>query len=212
MVHVLPLILALAAYAQSSAAQTPLPLRPSAPAVSRIEIDRSDVFDTTESHAWYARIANRLHVNTRENVIQREALIAVGRPFDSAEAAESLRNLRKLGVFSTVALDTVRDTGFVVRIHTKDAWTTTPFVSFKSAGGNSIWGYGINEQNLLGRLIDVVVSYRHEQDRTTKKLAVSAPRVLANRITLAGLLEKFSDGHHDSAAVALPFLSLSGSK
>jgi hypothetical protein len=180
--------------------------------VSRIELNYSDVFDTTESSAGYARVANKLHINTKENVIQREVLLAVGEPYDSAKAAETVRNLRKLGVFSAVALDTVRDTGLVVRIHTQDAWTTKPFVSYKSAGSQSIWGFGIKEQNLLGRLIDVVISYRDETDRTVRKIAVSAPRILSDRVTLAGLFEKFSDGRHDSAAVALPFLSLSGRK
>jgi hypothetical protein len=181
--------------------------------VTRIDLYRSDVFDTTESTAWYARGANKLHINTQENVIRREALLSVGQPYDSARGAESVRNLRKLGVFSTVALDTVRDTsGLVVSIRTQDAWTTKPFVIYKSSGSQAIRGFGIREENLLGRLIAVLVSYRHEPDRTTKKLAVSAPRILADRITLAGVIENFSDGRHDSAAVAFPFLALSAPK
>ncbi len=180
--------------------------------VTRIDLYSSDVFDTTESRAWYARGANNLHVNTRENVIRREALLVVGEPYDSARGAESVRNLRKLGVFSTVTLDTIRDGGLVVSIRTQDAWTTKPFVSYKSSGSQVIWGFGIREDNLLGRLISVLVSYRQEPDRTTKKLAVSAPRILADRITLAGVIENFSDGRHDSAAVAFPFLALSAPK
>ena len=75
-------------------------------------------------------------------------------------------------------------------------------MSYKSSGSQVIWGFGIREDNLLGRLISVLVSYRQEPDRTTKKLAVSAPRILADRITLAGVIENFSDGRHDSASVA----------
>ncbi len=176
--------------------------------VSRLDVKYSDVFDTTESHKWYASFLNKLHVNTREDVIRRESLLVVGEPYDSAEAAESVRNLRKLGVFSTVSLDTLRDTGLVVTIRTQDAWTTKPFVTFKSSGSQSIWGFGITETNLLGRLINVLVSYRNEPDRTIKRVAVSAPRIIANDITLAGLYENFSDGRHDSIGVALPFLSL----
>jgi len=180
--------------------------------ITRIDLYRSDVFDTTESSAWYARGANKLHINTQENVIRRESLLSVGQPYDSARGAETVRNLRKLGVFSTVALDTTRDSGLVVTIRTQDAWTTKPFVSYKSSGSQAIWGFGLREENLLGRLIGVLVSYRHEPDRTTKKLAVSAPRILADRITLAGVLENFSDGRHDSLGVAFPFLSLSAPK
>ncbi|HEV7389145.1 MAG TPA: hypothetical protein VGN73_11075 [Gemmatimonadaceae bacterium] len=177
--------------------------------VSRVETHRSDVFDTTESKAWYARWMNTLHVQTHEKVIRRESLISAGEAYDSDQAAETVRNLRKLGVFGTVSLDTIRDPELVVRIHTQDAWSTKPFVSYKSAGSQAIWGFGIREENLLGRLIAVLVSYRHETDRTIKKLAISAPRIIGNQVTLAGVVEKFSDGHHDSLAVAFPFFSLS---
>jgi len=177
--------------------------------VSRVETHRSDVFDTTETRAWYARWANKLHVQTHEKVISRESLLVPGEPYDADQAAETERNLRKLGVFGTVSLDTIRDTGLVVRIHTKDAWSTKPVVSYKSSGSQAIWGLGIREENLFGRLINVFVSYRHETDRTIKKLAISAPRIISNTVTVAGVLENFSDGHHDSVAIAFPFFSLS---
>src|SRR6476619_6251775 len=123
---------------------------PAANIISRVETHRSDVFDTTEAHAWYARWANQLHVQTNENVIRRESLLVPGESYDSAQAAETERNLRKLGVFGTFSADTVRDTALVFRIHTQDAWSTKPVVNYKSAGSQAIWGLGIKEENLLG--------------------------------------------------------------
>ena len=200
--------LLLLAWSARTIAQT----TPAESIVSRVETYPSDVFDTTESSAWYARWANKLHVRTNEKVIRRESLVAPGEPYDSDEVAETERNLRKLGVFGTVLVDSVRDSGLVVRIHTKDAWSTKPVVNYKSAGSQAIWGLGIKEENLFGRLINVLVSYRHETDRTIKKLAVSAPRIISNSVTLAGVVENFSDGHHDSLAIAFPFFSLSSRK
>ncbi|MFL5501128.1 MAG: hypothetical protein ACJ79Q_07835 [Gemmatimonadaceae bacterium] len=201
-------VLALLGLTARAVAQ-PMPAAPVANVIARLETHRSDVFDTTETTAWYARGANQLHVLTHENVISRESLLLPGEPYDSDAAAETVRNLRKLGVFGTVSLDTITDNGLVVRIHTKDAWSTKPFVNYKSAGSQAIWGFGVREDNLMGRLISLLASYRHETDREIKKLAVAAPRIIGNQVTLAGLLENFSDGHHDSAAVAFPFFSLS---
>ena len=177
--------------------------------VSRVEIHRSDVFDTTEARVWYARWANTLHVLTHETVVKRESLLSAGEPYDPDQAAETERNLRKLGVFGTVALDTIRDTGLVVRINTKDAWSTKPVINYKSNGSQVIWGVGVREDNLMGRLVSVLGLYRHETDRIIKKFAVSAPRIISNSVTLAGVLENFSDGHHDSLAIAIPFFALS---
>ena len=200
--------LLLLAFPAATVAQT----TPAENTVSRVEIHRSDVFDTTESRVWYARWANNLHVLTHETVVKRESLLYAGEPYDPDAAAETARNLRKLGVFGTVSVDTTRDDGLVVGIRTKDAWSTKPVVNYRSNGSQVIWGVGIREDNLLGRLINVLAMYRHEPDRTTKKLAVSAPRIISNSLTLAGLMESFSDGHHDSVAIAFPFFSLSSRK
>ncbi|HEY4735274.1 MAG TPA: hypothetical protein VIH53_12070 [Gemmatimonadaceae bacterium] len=201
-------VLALLGFAARGIAQ-PMPAAPRENLILRVETHRSDVFDTTEAAAWYARGANKLHILTHESVIRRESLLLPGEPYDSDAAAETVRNLRKLGVFGTVSVDTIGDAGLVFRIHTKDAWSTKPFINYKSAGSQAVWGFGVREDNLLGRLVGLLVSYRHETDRTIKKLAVSAPRIIGNTVTLAGVLENFSDGNHDSAAVAFPFFSLS---
>ena len=51
------------------------------------------------------RAANALHIVTREHVVRRELLIPEGAPFDSATADETARNLRKLGIFRKVKVD-----------------------------------------------------------------------------------------------------------
>ena len=72
-----------------------------------VELDRRDIFDPNE-RGWIARVANALHVQTRAATIRRELLFQPGQPYDSARVAESERNLRALGVFRRVRIDTVR--------------------------------------------------------------------------------------------------------
>ena len=55
----------------------------------------------------FARLANALHIQTRAATIRRELLFRPGEPYDSARVAESERNLRALGVFRRVTIDSV---------------------------------------------------------------------------------------------------------
>jgi hypothetical protein len=201
------LLLASTARAQTA---TPHPPGLREPVVHRIEIDRQNVFDSTETSAWYARIANSLHVTTREGVVERELLFRPGQPFDSARVAETVRNLRALGIFREVQVDTVTtDSGLAALVRTQDAWTTKAYLSARGSGGQVTYGMGLEEANLLGRLFRVLVLYRKETDRSILQLGFDRRRLLANRIDLTTVYEHLSDGDHASATLALPFYSLS---
>ena len=75
--------------------------------IRAVRLDRRDIFDPNERH-WLARLANALHIQTRAPTIRRELLFRAGEPYDSAREAESERNLRALGVFRRVSIDSVR--------------------------------------------------------------------------------------------------------
>ncbi|HEU4642500.1 MAG TPA: hypothetical protein VFS44_08605 [Gemmatimonadaceae bacterium] len=200
------LVLSSAAAAQGHTARA----RSSAPIVDRIEIDRESVFDSSETTAWYARLANALHVTTRRSVVERELLFHAGEPFDSARVAESARNLRRLGIFRAVRVDTVEtDSGIVARVVTRDAWTTRAYFSLSGSGGQVAYGLGLKESNLLGRFIQLRATYRKEPDRSTLQFSYDQPRLLASRIGLTTLYEHLSDGRHAGASLSWPFFSLS---
>ncbi|MCA9763391.1 MAG: hypothetical protein KC544_09730, partial [Gemmatimonadetes bacterium] len=96
----------LAAALPPLAAQQSASVQP--PTVDHVEIRRNSVFDADEASFFLLRAVNALHVTTREYVIRRELLLRAGTPWDSARAAESARNLRRLGVFRSVRVDSVR--------------------------------------------------------------------------------------------------------
>ena len=88
-----------------------------------------------------AQAANALHVRTRERVVEREVLLQPGMPYDAALAAETARNLRALGIFRDVLVDTVRsDSGLTLRVVTKDGWSTFPIFTITTAAGQSAVG------------------------------------------------------------------------
>src|SRR6266571_2804392 len=122
-----------------SAQETP---RRNYPAIATIRIVRQDVFDLDnpdERHPPY-RLADRLHIETREEIIRRELLFKEGDPADPDVLYESERNLRRLHfLHDNTRIETVaRDDGRVdVIVHTRDIWTTRPNVSISRQGNRT---------------------------------------------------------------------------
>ncbi|HEX3157637.1 MAG TPA: hypothetical protein VHQ45_03925 [Gemmatimonadaceae bacterium] len=181
----------------------------SAPRVRAVIIERHDVFDLSQSSAWYERLMNTLHVTTKESVVRRELLLRPGTPYDSARAAETERNLRQLNVFRDVRVDSTRaDSGLAARIVTGDAFTLKPYVSIRTSGEQAAYGIGVVEQNLFGRLIGVEVKFKHEPDRDTLRFALDMPRLIADRVGFWASYANLSDGQQGTVSVGVPFFSL----
>jgi len=210
--HLLPLLILLVPL--DLAGQAPVDSAYSAAAtggsdtVRGVELDRRDIFDPNE-RGWVARLGNALHIQTRAATIRRELLFRPGEPFDSARAAESERNLRALGVFRRVRIDTVRtDSGLVARVLTKDGWSTKADWRFRSTGGEVAFTIGLVEDNLLGTASSAAVRYRKTPDRTSVTLAFRRPRLFAGAVGLGAVYEDRSDGRVSALALDQPFYSL----
>jgi hypothetical protein len=176
--------------------------------IRAVELQRLDIFDPNEQ-GWIARLGNALHIQTRTAAIQRELRFAPGEIYDSAKAAESERNLRALGVFRRVKIDSVRtDSGLVARVVTRDGWSTQVDFRFRSAGGQVEFTIGLVEKNLLGTAAGAAVRYRETPDRSTVVLAFRRPRLLAGRIGLAAQYEDRSDGRLAALLIEQPFYAL----
>lgn len=177
--------------------------------VRALEIRRNDIFDPSENTSWFTGLANRLHITTREGVVRRELLIAPGEPFDSARAAETARNLRALGVFRRVQVDSVRtDSGLVMRVTTSDGWSTRPDFRFRSTGGQAEYTIAFIEDNLFGTATQASVKYRKTADRTTTSFGFLQPRFISRNIRLGLEYQDRSDGRRYGVLVGRPFYSL----
>ncbi len=178
------------------------------PMVQSVEVHRRDIFDP-EERSWYARVANALHIQTRTKVIQRELLFRPGQAYDSALVAESERNLRSLGVFRRVQIDSVRtDSGLTMRVLAKDGWSTRADWRFRSVGKDIEFTIGLVEDNLLGTATMASVRYRKTTDRTSVALGFRRPRLFAGRVGLAAAYENRSDGEVAALVLEQPFFSL----
>lgn len=184
----------------------------SAAAVGAVRIERTNVFDPAVAGEdwWPFRTANRIHILTRETVIQRELLFSPGEPWEPLKVIESERNLRSNGSFRRAEILRMPrpDGGADAVVRTQDAWTTNPRFSVGTEGGKNFLSYGIEESNLLG--YGKTVSLVHAQDGAaiSNSYGYADPRFLGSRLGLGGSYTRNQNGDQINADLARPFYSL----
>ena len=97
-----------------------------------------------------SKIVGPLHTVSRESVIRRQLLFAVGDTVDTLRVGETMRRLRSQRLYSDAVIVATRcdATGGVgLSIHTRDTWTLRPTARLRSASQLSL---GIEERNFLG--------------------------------------------------------------
>jgi hypothetical protein len=174
-------------------------------------IETLPVFDgPRDSLAWHERAANTIRVTTRPWIVRRELLFGAGQVYDSARIAETERNLRGLGVFRRVEIDSFRVDGHLaVRVRTGDGWSTRPQLGFRSAGTDFVLTAGISEQNFLGTATSARVYYRHNPDRDAIQLGLRNPHTLGLTVETDVEYEKLSDGERGAVQIRPHHVALS---
>ena len=179
--------------------------------VGRIDLEILDVFDPAsraESRLPF-RVANRLHVNTRPAVIERELLFATGEPFDRRTLDESERRLRSLSSVYDACITPLRVRGHEVDVLvvTRDVWTLGARASFGRSGEANTMQFGLEDSNFLGsgRLVDVM--YVDDPDRTERRVRYQDPALFGTRAELALKVAEHSDGHRYTLDAGRPFFS-----
>ena len=190
----------------------PLPGQ-SAPDSSRriqaVEVRRHNVFGPGEANSFVTRLANSLHATTRAYVVQREILVRPGDPYDSAAVQETARNLRALGLFRRVTVDSFRnDSGLVVRFVTGDGWSMRPMWGWSNVGDKRNTLLGIADNNVLGTGNYLALRFQWTPDRSAVTAQFRAPRLLPGRIGLTLQHQDRSDGSLQFAALSKPFYTL----
>ena len=193
--------------AAPAAGQNAVPGKSTATVVGAIRVERLNVFDpNVPGEGWWPfRVANRIHIQTRENIIRRELLFREGEIWDELKVIESERNLRANGSFRRV--DIARDKDGVA-VRTQDSWTTNPKLSFGTEGGRTFYSYGLEENNILGYGKSIGVAHNEDGDTRSNSVLYGDPRFLGTRLRLGGAYTDSSDGDAGSAFLTRPFYSL----
>jgi hypothetical protein len=186
------------------------------PVIARVEIVIEDVFEDSGATPdyWAYRLANQLHIETREAVIRRELLFREGDRLDPEALAQTERNLRALPFLRKARVETVGngsdgDGEVWVRVVVGDSWSTVPEARLSKVGNEWVWALGASEGNLFGRGKEISALYRSDLDRDETHVLYRDPRLLGSRVSLTTFYSDASDGHHGSVFAQRPFFSLS---
>lgn len=184
-------------------------LQTNQPKIRAIVIERQDVFSKDQEHFWLFRLANKLHMRTKEPVARREILFKEGDTYDSVLAEETERNLRGLRVFGLVSVTphTVSDSLVDVLVETTDQWTTEGSFSFDGGGGAYQFSLGLEEKNLLGRGQKLELVYEETDLLVGRRGSFYERRVFSLPLSLALVGENRSDGNYYLIETGRPLFS-----
>jgi hypothetical protein len=180
--------------------------------VGKIEIDPRNIFDESdprENRGLY-RLADRLHVRTKRDVIRAQLLFKSGDPYSAQRLAETERNLRTLPYLYDAHVVPVHyaDGKVDVKIITMDVWTFDPSISLGRAGGVNSTSYSLQDSNFLGWGKTLEIGRTSNVDRTSNLAEYSDPNVFGSRWIASLAYVDSSDGDQRTANFAQPFYSL----
>lgn len=180
--------------------------------IGLITIENDDIFNEKDPRedAFLYRVANQLHVTTRDSTIREQLLFASGDRYSRRILDESERALRTQRFLREPEIEPVawHDGVVDVRVRARDVWTTNPGLSLSRAGGANRFGAEIEELNLFGRGKQLSAGYTHDVDRTSLGVAWRDPAVLGSRWTSGASFTDSDDGHGWALALERPFHSL----
>ena len=180
--------------------------------IGEIILDVQDIFatETSEEDTILFRLANRLHIQTKQTTIGQQLLFRTGEPYSHQKLEESERLLRtRRYLLEARILPVAYHDGRVdIKVHTRDVWTLHPGISFGRSGGANSVGIKIEESNLFGWGKQFSLNYNSNVDRKTTVLDYRDPQLFGSRWTLSTQLANNSDGHKNALAIERPFYSL----
>jgi len=179
--------------------------------IRSITIVRQDVFPViNRSPAFLYRLANRLHIMTRETVIRSDLLFAEGDVFDPELLAESERRLRRLAYLGEARILAEKSSGdsVDVKVVTHDQWSTLISTILNRGGGRTTVGGALEEFNFLGYGKQGFVEGRHEPEGTTWTFRFTDPQLLSSRWTTQQLFVSGPFTNSFSSQLVRPFYSL----
>lgn len=179
--------------------------------IGRIDIQVDDVFETASGLAAPYRVANGLHISTKQHTVAQQLLFHSGEPYDARLVEETARLLRSQRYFNEASVEIERynednTVDLLVRVH--DVWTLSPGLSFGRKGGENKTSMEFSDTNFLGWGKQVSLERTSDVDRTAWRLEYVDPNVFGSWWRLSSAYSSMSDGAERAFALSRPFYSL----
>jgi outer membrane protein assembly factor BamA len=180
--------------------------------IGSVLVEPGNIFDleNPKENKFLYRMANKLHIETREDVIEQQLLFAEGEEFSKRLVDESARLLRDNRYLKDASVELLPTDDCVVdvKVHTVDTWTLTPKLTFSRSGGKNSTDVGVKEMNLLGTGIFLEALYTTDVDRKSKLLKYVDRNVGDSWYDLKLLYENSDDGFSRGIDFGKPFFAL----
>jgi hypothetical protein len=156
------------------------------------------------------RLANDLHVDTRDSVIESQLLFREGDPVSERLFAETERNLRELRYIREPSVRAVhcRDGAADIEVTVREVWTTNPGITFERSGGANAGGIKLQELNVLGLGKQLTFELSKDVDRSDYTVHWRDPAVRGSRWITDLAVRQGNDGEGWSAMAERPFYAL----
>jgi len=182
--------------------------------VGRVEVVVDDIFDESdprENRALY-RLANRLHLDTKDTTVLSQVLLQPGETYSVRRAEETARILRdKRYLYDAVVEPTAYDaeTNTVdLRVRVRDVWSLSPGIGVGRSGGENKTRARLVDENFLGTGQYLGVGYTSTVDRSGVSLDFRDQNLFHSWWGLNAGYTDSSDGSTASLAIGRPFFSL----
>jgi len=180
--------------------------------VGEVFINNENIFDLEdpeENNRLY-RLANKLHVRTRPEVIRQQLLFKSGDRYSQRLIDESARILRSARYLYDASIQPVafKDGRVDIAVTTRDVWTLNPGLSFSRKGGENTAGVELEELNLLGTGTDLAVSRVSGVDRDSTMIEYKDRHVFDTWVRVRAAYADLSDGSFKALEVERPFYAL----
>ncbi len=156
------------------------------------------------------RLANKLHIRSRQELIESQLLFEEGDAYLKRLLDESERILRaKRYLREATVLPIAYKDGLVdLEVNTYDVWTLNLGLGLFRSGGESDTSAGLQEYNLFGMGAHVGVRYESNVDRKTKSFEYSDDSFRQSHDQLGLVYEDSDDGFERAMSFRRPFISL----
>jgi outer membrane protein assembly factor BamA len=180
--------------------------------VGTIVFDARPLFDVEhgDEDTTLSRLANKLHISTREATIEDQLLFKSGDLYRATLLQESARILRDNRYLRDADVRPIAyHDGLVdIEVMSQDVWTLNPGVSFGRKGGANTGGVEIEELNFLGLGTQIGLAFTHGVDRDTQAIFYRDRQLGSSWWNLNALYSDNSDGKLVQFGLSRPFYSL----
>jgi Omp85 superfamily domain len=179
--------------------------------VGKVRVIVGDIFDPSipGEGGWVYRTANKLHINTRAQILRKQLLFKEGQPYRHRIVQETERNLRTNDYLYDAAIRPIAWDGKKVdlEVRTRDTWTLNPGINFSRQGGSNSASVELEEKNLLGNGQHLAFGWESDVDREAFTFSFFDPHFHSTWTRLGVSYSDADDGQTASFRLDRPFYS-----